>query len=61
MSDRDRSDAHPDSPPESAGEDPRRTSVEDVEDKRTPLEPAGVEDGVAGTGGVNKAQDKPTS
>lgn len=61
MSDRNRTDAHPDSAPENAGEEPRRTDVEGVEEKRTPLEPAGVEDGVAGTGGVNKAQDKPTS
>lgn len=61
MSDRNRADPHPDSPPDADTPDPGRSSVEGVEDKRTPLEPAGVEDGVGGTGGVNKAQDKPTS
>lgn len=58
MSDTDRSDPHPDSPP---SEEPDRGSIESVEEPASPLDGPGVEDGVGGTGGVNKAQDKPTS
>ena len=52
--------------------DPGRESVEETPDSTgstssyrthdgSPLDPPGIEDGVAGTGGVNKAQDGPTS
>ena len=61
MSDTDRSDPHPDSPPAEQPDLPDRRSVEGVEEPESPLDGAGIEDGVGGTGGVNKAQDKPTS
>lgn len=59
MSDKDRAEAHPDSPPEHQGD--ARDSVEGLTTERSPLDSPGVEDGVAGTGGANKAQDNPTS
>ena len=70
-------DSHPDSLPAGpdddieqapATSDPGRESVEDTTDSAfppthdgSPLDPPGIEDGVAGTGGVNKSQEDVTS
>ena len=61
MSDRNRSDAHPDSPPDDMVIDEGRGSVEAPGKPRSPLDGDGIEDGVGGAAGVTRNQDNPTS